>query len=78
MDIVTFMDDDEATDGCYVKIVHRVQFHKHHLGYCFQQYEIKKPDDKEVKSRKRTSGHQVQKEDSSTVIDDPVAVACYV
>ena len=55
LDIVTIIDDEESTDDCFVKLIHRVQLHKHYPGYCFKQVDVTAtiPDNDGRDSRKR-------------------------
>jgi hypothetical protein len=70
LDIVHFIDDPNATDGCYIKVVHRVQFHKHYPGYCFQQSEIKRGEADQAKaSNKRRKGGEPENDPSPQVQD---------
>ena len=74
LDIVLILDDEDATDDCVVKLIHRVLLHKHHLGYCYKQIDISlrepKTDNKLSRKRSRTDKFNKKDDDYDEIDDD--------
>ena len=75
LDIVLILDDEDATDDCVVKLIHRVLLHKHHSGYCYKQIDIpvREPKTDNKLSRKRSRTDTFNKNDDDDDDDDDAA-----